>query len=208
LNSKRDSYHHGNLRSTLITIGVELLAQNGAKSLSLRSVAKQAGVSHNAPYQHFADKEALLAAIAEQGFLILSAYIDASQIGLAQAPAQQRLIAAGQSYVQFAIGHPAHLEVMFGQLESSQYPDLAQAAFAALERLVVIAGEGQARGEIRNIAPADVAMTIWMLVHGLSAVLIAQKVPPWIAHGREPLELTENYIRLAYTGLANASDAH
>ena len=64
----KDKYHHGNLRNKLIAIATELLSEEGAHSLSLRKISQRAGVSHNAPYMHFADKEAVLAAIAEEGF--------------------------------------------------------------------------------------------------------------------------------------------
>jgi AcrR family transcriptional regulator len=65
-------YHHGDLRGVLIAVATELLAEEGVHTLSLRKIAQKAGVSHNAPYMHFADKEAVLAAIAEEGFRLLS----------------------------------------------------------------------------------------------------------------------------------------
>jgi AcrR family transcriptional regulator len=201
-NIHQKSYHHGDLRNTLITTALEMLVEEGTAALSLRGLAKRAGVSHNAPYQHFADKEALMAAIAEQGFRILITYIDASQDGLAGRDSQMRLVAAGQSYVRFAIEHPGHLQVMFGPLASSQYPTLAQAAFMALDRLIAIAAQGQASGEIR-VDAREAAMTIWMLVHGLSSTYIAQKLPDAMLQERSPLALAEIYIRLACEGLVH-----
>jgi AcrR family transcriptional regulator len=198
-------YHHGDLRNTLIATALEMLLEEGAAALSLRGLAKRAGVSHNAPYQHFTDKEALMAAIAEQGFRILAGHIDSSQEALGGWDSQTRLIAAGQSYVRFAIEHPGHLQVMFGPLASSQYPTLAQAAHAALERLIAIAAQGQASGEIR-VDASEAAMTIWMLVHGLSSTFIAQKLPDVIIQERTPLALAETYLRLACEGLVREGD--
>ena len=71
-----DTYHHGNLRNALIVASMAILAEEGAAALTLRKAARKAGVSHAAPYRHFADKDALLAAIAEEGFQRLSAMIE------------------------------------------------------------------------------------------------------------------------------------
>src|SRR5215467_12607566 len=69
-------YHHGDLRAALIRAGLAILAEEGVQALTLRAAARRAGVSHNAPYRHFADKEALLAAIAEEGFIDLAARVE------------------------------------------------------------------------------------------------------------------------------------
>jgi AcrR family transcriptional regulator len=71
-------YHHGNLRNALIAIATELLAEEGVHALSLRKMAQRAGVSHNAPYMHFADREAVLVAIAEEGFRLLSVEVEST----------------------------------------------------------------------------------------------------------------------------------
>jgi AcrR family transcriptional regulator len=198
---RRDSYHHGSLRSALIATGVEMLAEEGADALSLRSLARRAGVSHNAPYQHFADKEALMAAIAEQGFLILADYIDRSQTGNNPEHIQQRLLAAGRGYVRFALEHPHHFQIMFGPRSHSAYPELLSAARAAFNRLTQIVIDGQRAGVLRDGDPRDPAMAVWLTAHGLSALLIAEKIPPDIVAGREPLELTARYIEMVCAGL-------
>lgn len=197
----RDSYHHGNLRSVLIATGVEMLAEGGADALSLRALARRAGVSHNAPYQHFADKEALMAAIAEQGFLILADYIDGSQAGSNPVHVQQRLLAAGQSYVRFALEHPHHFQIMFGPRSHSAYPELSTAARAAFNRLAQIVIDGQRAGGLRDGDPREPATAVWLAVHGLSALLIAEKIPPDITVGREPSELAAQFVKMVCEGL-------
>jgi AcrR family transcriptional regulator len=191
--AQRDTYHHGDLRNALIAAGLVLLAEAGHDALTLRGVARRAGVSHNAPYQHFADKEALIAAIAEQGFVRLAASVEASQAGLDTADTAARLAAAGTSYVRFALDYPAYLSVMFGPLPASDYPALAEAAFAALQQIVRIAAPRPDAGEI--------AMAVWMLAQGISTIAIAQKLPPALARGRDAPALAETCIRMACAGL-------
>jgi AcrR family transcriptional regulator len=198
---KRTSYHHGDLRNALVNAGVDMLAEEGVELLSLRGLARRAGVSHNAPYQHFADKDALLAAIAEQGFRLLAGYIDDSQAVAGRAAIAERLVAAGQSYVRFAVEHPHHFQLMFGPRAHADYPSLSVAARAAFDRLAEIAAEGQRQGALRGEDPRQPAMVLWLAVHGLSTVLIAEKIPPDIVAGRKPQEMAARYIGLVCEGL-------
>jgi AcrR family transcriptional regulator len=191
-----DRYHHGDLRRALIAIGVELLAEEGADALSLRHIAKRAGVSHNAPYQHFADKEALLAAIAEEGFRILGERIEASQPGEGAGDPQAALTAAGQAYVRFALEHRGHFQIMFGALGQSAYPALARDARATFDQLAgIVAAAGS------TVQPAEAALAVWTMLHGLSSVLIAQKIPPDIAAGRSPEALAAAQLDILWRGL-------
>src|SRR4051812_30727887 len=122
-------YHHGDLRNALIRAGQELLAAEGITGLDLRKVARAAGVSHAAPYRHFADKQALLAAIAEDGFYQLAQDID-DAIQQAPTTAAAQLEQLARAYVQFALDHPAHMREMFSGLtgEHAAYPQLHAAA--------------------------------------------------------------------------------
>lgn len=198
---KRAAYHHGDLRNALITAGVAMLAEEGVEALSLRALARRAGVSHNAPYQHFADKDALLAAIAEQGFGLLVEAIDDSQAGADPGTIRDRLVAVGQGYLRFAIEHPHHFRLMFGPRAHAGYPSLSSAARAAFDRLAQIVAEGQRQGTLRGDDPREAAMVIWLAVHGLSALLIAEKIPPDIVTGREPHEMAARYIGMTCEGL-------
>jgi AcrR family transcriptional regulator len=107
----RHSYHHGNLREALLQGALRAIAELGPGAFTLREVARRAGVSHNAPYRHFRDKDALLAAVAAQGFRELTrAMRDA---GKRQSKALDRLKQSGLAYVAFAIRRPEHFTVMF-----------------------------------------------------------------------------------------------
>jgi AcrR family transcriptional regulator len=198
---KRTSYHHGDLRNVLIDAGITMLAEEGAEVLSLRGLARRAGVSHNAPYQHFADKETFLAAIAEQGFELLARAIDNSQSSTGPGTIRDRLIAAGQGYVRFALEHPHHFRLMFGPRAHAGFPGLSTAARSAFERLAQIVAEGQRQGTLRGDDPREPAMVVWLAAHGLSAVLIAEKIPLDIVAGREPLEMAARYIGLVCEGV-------
>src|SRR5579885_1357404 len=102
---KPRAYHHGDLRHTLIQAGVELLAEEGAQELDLRKVARRAGVSHAAPYRHFADKQALIAAVTEEGFRLLAEEIQVALREVSDEPFEQ-LLGIARAYVHFAKAHP------------------------------------------------------------------------------------------------------
>src|SRR5215472_6702206 len=112
---KPRAYHHGDLRHALIQAGLELLAEGGARELDLRKVARRAGVSHAAPYRHFADKQALIAAITEEGFRLLAKQI---QVTLSEVPEEpfEQLLGIARAYVHFAKAHPWLMREMFSGL--------------------------------------------------------------------------------------------
>ncbi|MGH8492692.1 MAG: TetR/AcrR family transcriptional regulator [Moraxellaceae bacterium] len=167
--SDEPSYHHGNLREALLAKGLELL-EDGQTDFSLRELTRQVGVSANAAYRHFANKEALLSAMAAEGFRQLAA----AQAMAVQAGANplSGFLEAGRAYVSFARQHPALFRLMFGRFAASN-PDTelqasAQLAYAGLRF-------GVAAVLRRPVECADVlaaAMHAWSLVHGLSQLII------------------------------------
>ncbi len=170
-------YHHGDLRNALVAAALEQIEAVGGRAMSLREVARAAGVTHASVYRHFPSKESLLAVVAEQGFHMLSAALRHASDSGSNDPAQ-RLAASGEAYVDFAVTHPAHLQAMFGGLvpARSAHPSLKQAAdeaYGVLEANVrachaAMAQQGAQPGEA---GPAS-AIGAWALVHGL-ALLIA-----------------------------------
>src|SRR6201993_1892243 len=102
----RTNYHHGDLRAAILTEAARLVAQRGADGVSLRELAREAGVSHAAPAHHFTDRRGLFTALAAQGFGLLAT---------ALAEARPRFLDAASAYVRFAIEHPGHYRVMFDQ---------------------------------------------------------------------------------------------
>jgi AcrR family transcriptional regulator len=158
-------YHHGNLRESLLAAADELLARKGVQALTLREVARAAGVSHAAPYHHFAHLDELLAAVAARAFSVLAGAM-AAAAGMADA--REALLRIGDAYVGYARAQPAHFRLMFGPLlaRKSEFPELAQAARASF-MLLLQAAERHAPGE-----GAALALAGWSLSHGCANLLI------------------------------------
>ena len=170
---KRGRYHHGDLRQALLDAALVVLARQGPKALTLREVARRAGVTHAAPYRHFADKDALLAALAEQGFRRLSELMREAEAIAGNDPLQ-RLLAAGEGYGRFASLHREHFLLMFSPLISdrSRYPDLAEAGEQAFSVLLDAVTDAQKAGVLRPGDPRNWALAAWAGVHGASVLLI------------------------------------
>jgi AcrR family transcriptional regulator len=172
------SYHHGNLKESLIAAGLKLLAEEGPAALDLRKVAKKAGVSHTAPYRHFSDKQSLLVAIMETGFRRLAERLSDSLSN----PAPQcfeRLLAFVKAYVVFGLENPALLRQMYSGLiqDKDNYPDLYNIYKSGFFLpLVNIVKEGQTQNEISSIDPLQLAVSIWSMMHGLTVLLMEDTI--------------------------------
>jgi AcrR family transcriptional regulator len=195
-------YHHIGLRDALIQAGLGILAEEGAQALTLRAVARRAGVSHNAPYRHFVDKEALLAAIAEEGFETLTQQVRAASARFPHDPRAQ-LEEAGWAYVQFALTHPDHLRVMFGGVipDPQAHPTLQAAGARAFNALVEVVQAGQEAGVLVEGNPRELAAAAWAMVHGLALLLIGQQMPRDVQAAYDPEQFTRLFLRLQYQGL-------
>jgi AcrR family transcriptional regulator len=199
---EKHAYHHGDLRQSLIDAAIALMDEDGISELSLRQVARRVGVSHNAPYRHFEDKDALLAAVAEQGFQSLRAALEAAQQGiLPNSP--QRLEAIGMAYVNFALAYPAHYRLMFGDYRCnfSQYAGLAEAAQQSFMVLVNTIRAGQAAGIFRAADPLDMARVAWALVHGQSMLALDHKLQ--VSPGEELVAFLKFSSHVLTHGLAS-----
>ena len=170
-------YHHGDLKNTLMDVALAHIARSGVSSLSLREVAREAGVSHSAAYRHFANKEDLLVAIAEQGFRWLGETLGTAARAQAGNPAGA-FQAAGVAYVEFAVSHPEHLQIMFGGsiADANDYPSLIAATdetYGALSQMVAQASKS---GQLRSGNDKMIALTCWATVHGLSQLIAGGQV--------------------------------
>lgn len=156
------TYHHGDLRAALLEAASEILSDQGVGELSLREVARRAGVSHNAPYRHFPDRDSLLAELATEGF---------RRLGAAMAGKRGREM--GEAYVRFALDNPNLFRLMFGgQLQAGRHPGLRVAANATYEALV------EAFRAQPGVADAGMAAAAaWSLVHGLAQLLLDGHFP-------------------------------
>jgi AcrR family transcriptional regulator len=198
---RRRPYHHGNLRQALVDAALGLVETKGAAALTLRAAARRAGVSQAAPYRHFADKEALLASVAEEGFRAMAAAMRDAMTAAGAEPLA-RFHAQGQAYVAFALGHPAHVRVMFGRevADRSAHPGLKDAAAATFRLLVDAIAEVQRAGLVRAGDPEEMAVSAWSMVHGFSALLIDGQLD--VVQHRSQQELGQSVARDLFLGLA------
>jgi len=169
---RRPPYHHRNLRNALILAALNALPEAGADGLSLRDIARRAGVSPAAPYHHFSDKQALLRAIAGQCARLL---LDALQAATAEAGDDQRrrFQLTGIAFVRFAVGHPAHFRAMELPGMLANMPDEIRRRFEAFyaeegRRM----REAQRRGLIAPVPFDRLILAATSLVHGLAHMII------------------------------------
>lgn len=197
----KHSYHHGDLRNALIQAGQELLSEEGVTGLELRKVARRAGVSHAAPYRHFADRQALLAAIAQEGFHRLSAEISAA-LGEATDDVIAQLASAGHAYVQFARDNPALMREMFSGLTIDRKSDesLYAASKKAFGQIAEIMRQGQERGAIAVGDPSEQTFIMWSMIHGLAMLMIEDQIPE--EYSAASLTTVQLFIQTLYIGLA------
>ncbi|MFE5300741.1 TetR/AcrR family transcriptional regulator [Streptomyces sp. NPDC056632] len=171
----RRTYHHGDLRQAVLSAALDVIATEGPGALSLRDLARRAGVSHAAPAHHFKDRTGLLTAIAAQGYDLLAE-------ALADAP---DLRERGVRYVRFAAAHPAHFQVMFQpDLHRADDPEL----LAAKER-----ASAQLRAGVTGLAagtadPRSTGIAAWSLAHGFATLLLTHNLDDPLA-GRDPGEV-------------------
>src|SRR5688572_15312323 len=159
---RKKTYHHGDLKNALIKAGVGMLAKDGVSGLSLRKVASKAGVSHAAPYSHFADKQALIAAISTDGFRKLYERVH-SVMGKFQGKPRRQLIEVAWEYVQFAMDDPGRFKVMFsGVLEKEkEHPEIVAESQNNFRQVVELVELNQSVG-VLQAGPSDlVALSAW-----------------------------------------------
>ena len=168
----KQKYHHGDLAESLVRATISLLNEKGPAGISLREVARRAGVSHGAPAHHFGDKAGLLTAVAIDGHRLLGQALEASLTEGEQA--FERLLAAGAAYIRFAVTHSAFFSIMFqSELLNSkdvEYRVALQAARSVLERCVSeLAGDKEIDAEQMEFT----TMALWSQVHGFSSLWLA-----------------------------------
>ena len=172
--SEERSYHHGDLRQVLVRSSLEILSETGVTGLSLRAAARRAKVSAMAPYRHFADKEALLAAVAEYGFRQLAARLTAASATAADP--RVGLAALGVAYVIFARDEPSLFKLMFGPAieKKSAHPALDEAGGACFDALrQAVAAARFFDGDFQL---EDVSLACWSLVHGLASLIVDDRL--------------------------------
>ncbi|MFJ5265932.1 TetR/AcrR family transcriptional regulator [Streptomyces sp. NPDC088387] len=158
-------YHHGDLRRAILTAALDVIGSDGPSALSLRDLARRAGVSHAAPAHHFKDRTGLLTAIAAEGYGLLAEALRAAT----------DLKDAGVRYVRFARGHPAHFQVMFT-------PELLRSEDLELTTARALAGDAL-REAVTAVASSDrgpdarlAGVAAWSLAHGFATLLLGHNL--------------------------------
>jgi AcrR family transcriptional regulator len=170
--NKPRQYHHGDLRRALLLEALATIRTEGVEGLTLREIGARLGVSRTALYRHFADKAALLEAVATEGFRSfreqLVAAWDQAGHGIAG------LDAMGLAYVRFAVANPAHYRVMFGGFvePKQRQTELATQAAGALQALEDALRALQREGLVRSEDPVTMARFVWAVVHGVAMFAI------------------------------------
>jgi AcrR family transcriptional regulator len=187
------SYHHGDLRAACLRAARELLEEGGSAGLSLRAVARRAGVSPAAPYRHYADRDALLSAVAAEGYRELAGHLAAAH---PSPTTPEELAAVAVAYVRFALDRPALFRVMFAEPCDPTSEERVQATAAISEYV---------RGIVRAAFPdadADaLPTTVWALVHGLAFLHLDGKLDTSSA------EVVDRQVRSAVQALFTISPA-
>lgn len=167
--AQRERYHHGDLRRALLDAARHLLETGAPRGVTLRAAAQAAGVSAAAPYRHFKDREALLAAVMTEGFIELA---EATELARDEAPDPvSAYLAIGHAYLGFAVANPRLYRLMFGvECNKPGHPDLLAAEQRAFGVVMQAARDCAAAGVIGTRAPEHVALAGWTIVHGLATL--------------------------------------
>ncbi len=200
-------YHHGDLKNALIKAGLEILTSEGYAALSLRKVARNAGVSHTAPYNHFANKEALIGGIAAEGFSRLTCSMESAMALYPDNPYRQ-LSEIGWGYVRFALENPDHLHVMFSNSGGAALiRQIDHELGDPFEILLQTIEACQASGDVVEGDPLQLAFAAWAMVHGTAVLLINTPFPPGVEHGVTQEQMARANIQIVIAGLGSHSSS-
>jgi AcrR family transcriptional regulator len=177
MQATKNNYHHGDLRSALLDAALAVINESGSSQLTIREVARRAGVSHTAPYRHFADKDELIVAVVEQGFELLQQPMQTEKHAAAKAPNSQ-FAASGTAYIDFALQHPAYYRVMYSGdlLTSSGQESLQHTSSNTFAQMV---DDIKTCQQLNIVKPGDAALqalAILSTVHGFVTMVNDNRV--------------------------------
>ncbi|WP_319406458.1 TetR/AcrR family transcriptional regulator [uncultured Desulfosarcina sp.] len=200
-------YHHGDLRRSLIQAGSKMIEEKGLAGLSLREVARAAGVSHTAPYRHFQDKADLLAAIAQLGFEQLT-----DQAGKAASlhegdPCKQ-FVAASVQYILFGVRNPCMSHLLFGGVINMRTAPraLKRSSWAAFQLVETIIDNGKRAGVFLDRDTMELAVATWSGIHGLAQLISGGYLSRLAATERQVEALGKMVCQLLLTGILNPDE--
>lgn len=194
--SNEHGYHHGNLASALLAAAERRLRADGQDQLSLRELAREIGVSHAAPRRHFADRQALLDALAKVGFSRIEEQLSAALAEAGDGFAA-RLRATVTAYILFATENAALLDLMYVrkyQPDADQVAEAAVPAFTLMHELII---EGQLAGELAKGDPQRVGLVIFATMQGIATLINGRMVKPELLNGLVETAI-EQFLRAAH----------
>lgn len=183
-------YHHGNLRAELLDAAARAVDEGGLDRLSLRALAREAGVSHAAPARHFADREALLDALAIHGFEQLAVALDEAA-GDTNESFETRLEKVARAYIAFALAHGPLLELMYSSKHQEGAEAIVAAGERAFERPIELLEGAQAAGEIIPGDPTLLASLAFATIHGLASLAGSGMIEPDLLEAAVPFAITQ-----------------
>jgi len=202
--SAKDTYHHGNLRRVLLDEALAVIGEKGVGGLSLREVASRIGVSHAAPYHHFADKTALVHALAHEGMALMDAEMAAAERAAGNDP-RQRLLGIGMEYVRFAVERPDYYaafnapELVAGS-ESDEHPEQPEEQRGdTWGRLMAAVVACQQSGDLPQGDPVVLGVFLWSLVHGIAELWRSGALAP-MPQAKDGLEPLAHHVLSAALG--------
>ncbi|HEX6243772.1 MAG TPA: TetR/AcrR family transcriptional regulator [Polyangiales bacterium] len=192
-------------RERIVSASTELIEEQGLAALSMREVARRAGVSHQAPYYYFADREAILGAIAEQGFRMLGEHVQ--QCSIEGEGVQATIVAAGRAYLEFALAHPAHFRVMFRPelVMTERHPNVSGEGVRACDTFYQIVREAVAAGLPANSVDA-LFLLCWSVGHGLACLALDGPLDVVMPHVDRKAQLSD--VLSQFDAMMAASVAH
>lgn len=204
---EKTAYHHGDLRTALVLHAVKLIHARGDLNFSLRDLAMEIGVSHVAVYRHFADKAALLNAVAVHGFgLLAQAMRDAGE-GWSHDPEQQ-LVRQGAAYVTMAVRYPGHFAAMFAPQAAKsgplgQSPEVQAVAEVAYQLLAQTVARRLQAAHLPSANVHTEALRCWALVHGLACLQLSGNLAACLGH--DPVNASDEALQTFVAGFLSVS---
>ena len=191
------SYHHGDLRNSLVNVGIDMLNDKGISGISLREIARNIGVGHNAPYRHFRNKQQLLEAIAEDGFRRLKAKNTRIELEFASDPEGQ-IFESAMHVVSMAAEQPNLFQLMFGGhiLPQDCGSALKTAADEAMQSLVGIIRNGQQKKVFISGDPVTLALSTMSMIQGLAIMVSSGKLRPQVKSAEQASTWANQQTRL------------